>query len=294
MMRVHVLRLVARISVVLVAVGLAVPLSAQKSGQSAGEFYLSYLAAAEKMKSLKELVPFMPKDQAAMFAKIPKDLEKDFLEQARKETIAGAKVLKETPDKEGYLLEVEGTRKATKEKVKGWARIIREDGALKLAKDDWSGNPPPAPPKIPASVTESGKAVGEFTANGQMAKLSYAYAYATPDSFDKTKTAYHVILSDVAWNPKDYNQNDRVKAGTLHYIELSIGSDKRIDGTMMYHRALKQGLMSSAGGQHKLDTEKIGPDFVAGRAYLEGPENALGENIYYAAAFRAPVDKTRK
>ena len=293
-MRVHVLRVVARIAVVLVAIGLALPLPAQKSGQSASEFYLSYLAAVEKMKSLKELVPFMPKDQAVLFAKIPKELEKDFLEQARKETITGAKVLKETPDKDGYLLEVEGTRKENKQKVTGWARIIREEGAFKLAKDDWSGNPPPAPPKIPASVTESGKAVGELTVNGQTAKLLYAYAYATPDSFDKTKTAYHVILSDVAWNPKDYNQNDHVKAGTLHYIELSIGSDKRIDGTMMYHRALKQGVMSSAGGQHKFDAEKIGPDFVAGRAYLEGPEDALGEKIYYAAAFRAPVDKTGK
>jgi hypothetical protein len=287
-------RLSARISVGIFAIGLVAPLPAQKSGQTASEFYLSYLAAAEKMKSLKELVPFMPKDQAAMFAKIPKELEKDFLEQARKETITGAKVLKETPDKDGYLLEVEGTRKENKQKVKGWARIIREDGALKLAKDDWSGVPPPAPPKIPASVTESGKAAGEFTANGQTAKLSYAYAYALPDSFDKTKTAYHVILSDVLWNPKDYNERDRVTAGTLHYIELTIGADKRIDGTMMYHRALKQGLMSSAGGQHKFEAEKIGPDFIAGRAYLEGPEDALGEKIYYAAAFRAPVDKTRK
>src|SRR6266542_716926 len=180
MMRIHVLRVVTRISVVLVAVGLPLPLPAQKSGQSASEFYLSYLAAAEKMKSLKELVPFMPKDQAAMFAKIPKELEKDFLEQARKETITGAKVLKETPDKDGYLLEVEGTRKENKQKVKGWARIIREDGAFKLAKDDWSGNPPPAPPKIPASVTESGKAAGEFTSFFQTAKLLYAFPSVPP------------------------------------------------------------------------------------------------------------------
>jgi len=269
-------------------------LLAQKSGQSPCEFYLSYLAAVEKMKSLKELVPFMPKDQAAMFAKIPKELEKEFLDQARKETIIGAKVLKETPDKDGYLLDVEGTRKENKQKVKGWARIIREDGALKLAKDDWSGNPPPSPPKIPASIQESGKATGELTVNGQTAKLLYAYAYATPDSFDKTKTAYHVILSDQPWNPKEYNQNDHVKAGTLHYIDVTIGSDKRIDGTMMYHRAFKQGVMSSAGGQHKLDAEKLGPDVVAGRAYLDGPEDALGDKVYYAATFRAAVDKTRK
>ena len=60
MMSVSILRLVTRIAVVLVVIGLAPPLPAQKSGQSASEFYLSYLAAVEKMKSLKELVPFMP------------------------------------------------------------------------------------------------------------------------------------------------------------------------------------------------------------------------------------------
>jgi hypothetical protein len=61
-----------------------------------------------------------------------------------------------------------------------------------------------------------GKAVGELTVDGQTAKLLYATATAGPDSFDKTKTAYEVTLSDVPWNSKDYNQNDKVKAGTLH------------------------------------------------------------------------------
>jgi hypothetical protein len=256
--------------------------------------YLSYIAAAEKMKSLKDLQPYLPKQEAEMVARMPKDMEKEFLEEARKETVTGVKVLKETPDNDGYLLDVEGTRKVTGKKVKGWAKISREDGVFKVAKEDWSGNPPPALPKVPASVAEPGKAVGELTVNGQSAKLLYAYAYATPDSFEKGKTAYHVILSDVPWNPKDYSQNDRVKAGTLHYIDITIGANKQINGTMLYHRAFKQNSISSAGGQHKLEAEKLGPDVVAGRAYVGAPESALGENFYYAAAFRAAVDKANK
>jgi hypothetical protein len=289
-MKTHLRARISFCAAAVAALSIAVPLLAQRA-QSAGDFYLSYVAAAEKMKSLKDLAPFVPADQAAMMSKMPKEMDKEMLADVRKELVTGVKILKESPAKDGALLEMEGTRKATGKKVTGWAKITKEAGAWKLEKDDWSGVPPPAPPKIPATVAEPGKAVGEFTVQGQSAKLLYAYATAGPDSFDKTKTAYTVILSDLPWNPKDYNQMDRVKAGTLHYVELTIGSDKRIDGTMLHHRGFKTETMSSAGGNHTFEPEKIGPDVIAGRAYLEGPQNPMGETFYYAATFRAPISK---
>jgi hypothetical protein len=293
-MRIHSSRRSLRIGIaILLGLGvvLALPLLAQKAAQTPGEFYLSYVAAAEKMKAFKDIAPYLPADQAAMMNKMPKEMEKEMLEEAKKELVTGVKVTKEWPYQDGFLISLEGTKKATGKKSTGWAKIVKEGGAWKLAKDDWSGAPPPAAPKIPASVSEMGKAVGELTVDGQTAKLLYATAIARPDSFDKTKTAYEVTLSDAPWNAKEYNQNDKVKAGTLHYLELTIGSDKRIDGTMMHHRAFKQGVMSSAGGEHNFDAEKIGPDVVAGRAYLSGPQKPMEETFYYAVTFRAPVQK---
>lgn len=281
-------------SVLALAIGIwiAQPLLAQKTAQTPGEFYLSYVAAAEKMKSVKDVTPFMPADQAAMMNKMPKEFDKEMLDEVKKDLVTSVKVLKESPVADGYMLELEGTRKAApSKKVTGWALIVNEGGQWKLAKDDWSGVPPPAPPKIPASVAEAGKAVGEFTVNGQTAKLLYARAVAQPDSFDKTKTGYSVTLSDVPWNPKEYNQNDKVKAGTLHYLELSIGGKNQIYGTMLYHRAFGNGMMSSAGAGHTFLMEKLGPDVVAGRVFLEGPQSAAGETFYYAATFRANVEK---
>ena len=35
---------------------------------------------------------------------------------------------------------------------------------------------------------------------------------------------WNLFHFDVPWNPKDYNQRDHVQAGTLHYIELTIGA----------------------------------------------------------------------
>jgi hypothetical protein len=295
-MRTRLLSPATWVSLAVFAVGLSIGpaprVFAQKGAQSPGDFYLSYVAAAEKMKSLKDLLPFVPADQAAMMSRMPKEFDKEMLEQVKKELVTNVKILKESPEKDGYLLEMEGTKKGTPGKVRGWAKIVKEGGAWKLAKDDWSGAAPPAPPKIPATVPDSGKAVGEFTVNGQTAKLLYAFATAEPDSFDKTKTAYRVILSDAPWNPKDYSQNDKVKAGTLHYVELSIGGKNQIYGTMLYHRAFKNNSMSSAGAGHTFEAEKLGPDVVAGRAYLEGPQSAAGEIFYYAATFRAPVAKS--
>jgi hypothetical protein len=270
----------------------AASLTAQKPSQKPGDFYLAYVAAAEKMKSIKDVLPFMPSDQAAMMSKLPKEMEKEMLAAAKDELVTQVKVGKETPYKDGVLLEVEGVRRG--KKVKGWAQLVVEGGAWKLAKDDFSGTAPPAAPKIPATMKDPGRADGEFTANGQTAKLLYARAVAEPDSFDKTKTAYRVTLSDQPWNPKDYNQMDKVKAGSLHYVELSIGGKNQIYGAMMHHRGFKNEVMSSAGSGHTFEAETLGPDVVAGRAYLEGPQDAMGEKFYYAATFRAVVEKPGK
>jgi hypothetical protein len=287
--------LAVRILLAVLLVGLGIwfsrPLLAQKAVQSPGDFYLAYVAAAEKMKSFKDIAPYLPADQVAMMSEMPKDFEKEMLQKKQKELVTGVKVLKESPYQNGYVLELEGTRRPTSQKVKGWAQITKEGGAWKLVRDDWSGVPPPAVPKIPASVSGPGAAVGELTVNGQTAKLLYATATAEPDHFDKTKTAYRVTLSDVPWNSKDEHQNDKVEAGTLHYVELSIADEKRIDGLSLHHRAFSNGAVSTTGPQHKFEAEKVGPNVVAGRAYLEGPQSFAGDTFYYAATFRAPVEK---
>lgn len=270
----------------------ASPLAAQDQKQSAGDTYLDYLEAVATMKSVKELKPFLPKALGNMFATMPKELQAEMIKQSRSDQVFRVRIVKETRLGDAYILEVEGTR--NRKPLKGWAKMIVEDGEFKVLKDDWSGTPPPAAPKIPASVSDAGKAVGEFTVNGKTAPLKYAFARAVPYSFDRTKVAYEVILSDAPWNPKEYNQMDRVKAGTLHFVTVTIGPDKAVAGTMLNHRELEKGMLSSAGGQHKFEAEKLGPDTVSGRAYMESPEEGLGQTYYYAATFKAAVEKPKR
>jgi hypothetical protein len=279
--------------VLLFAVAFSATAAAPK--QTAGEFYVGYATALANMKKLEDITPYMPKSQAAMMAQAPKEMTAEILKSVRSEAVVGIKVLKETPVADGTIVEMEGTKQATKRKVKGWAKVIREDGALKLEKDDWSGNPPPAAPKIPASVSEKGKAAGEFTVNEKTAPLKFAYARAVPYTFDPSKTAYEVTLSDVPWKPMgDVNEVDHIKAGSLHLVTITIGPDKQVSGTMLKHREFKQQVMSSAGSDHKFEAETLGPDLIAGKAYMEAPQSPTGERFYYAATFRAALEKPAK
>ena len=277
--------------VIFVATLLAGPLAAQEQKRSAGDTYLDYLEAVATMKSVKELKPFLPRELGNMFAIMPKELQAEMIKHSRSEQVFRVKIVKESRLGDATILEVEGTR--NRKPLKGWVKMIVEDGQFKVLKDDWSGTPPPAPPKIPASVSDAGKAVGEFTVKGKTVPLKYAFARAVPYSFDTTKVAYEVILSDAPWNPKEYNQMDRVKAGTLHFVTVTIGPDKAVTGTMLNHRELEKGMLSSAGGQHTFEAEKLGPDVVSGRAYMETPGEGLGQTYYYAATFNAAVEKPK-
>src|SRR5262245_26821789 len=70
-----------------------------------------------------------------------------------------------------------------------------------------------------------GAATGQFTVNGKSVTFTSAVAKATADSFDSSKTGYTLVLSDVSGLPDKYGSLDQVTAGTLHYIELTLGHD---------------------------------------------------------------------
>jgi hypothetical protein len=149
--------------------------------------------------------------------------------------------------------------------------------------------------KIPASVAQAGTAAGEFTVNGQTFPLKFAWAEVQPDSFTPGQTGFRLILSDVPWDPNDFGYSNKVDAGTLHAVVLSIGSLKQVDGSMLHHKAFKDGMspMSSAGGPLHLEVQSFGPDVLAGRVTLEAPQDSPGGTFYYAAAFKAALPRKK-
>src|SRR5262245_32599950 len=136
-----------------------------------------------------------------------------------------------------------------------------------------------------------GTATGQFTVNGKSVAFTSAVIRATPDSFDSSKTGYTLILSDVKGFPDKYGSLDKVTAGTLHYIQLSLGHDKSVYGAMLHHNAFKNQTVSNAGSV-KLEAEKYGPDVVAGKVSM-APKTFEGATYAFTATFRAPVEKEK-
>ena len=135
-----------------------------------------------------------------------------------------------------------------------------------------------------------GTAAGRFTVNGKSVTFTSAVAKATADFFDSSKTGYTLVLSDVKGLPDLYRSLDKVTAGTLHYIVLSLGHDKSVYGAMLHHRGFKNEVVSAAGNI-KLESETFGPDVLAGKVYTAEPRTFDGATFEFSATFKAPVEK---
>ena len=142
-----------------------------------------------------------------------------------------------------------------------------------------------------AAAATGGTATGQFTANGKTATLTSAAAKTTPDSFDSTKTGYTLILSDVKGLPDKYGSLDKVTAGTLHYVQLTLGHDKSVYGAILRHAGFKDQVMTSAGNI-KVEMQTFGPDVLAGKAYM-APRTADGQTYTFTATFKAPIEKEK-
>jgi len=141
------------------------------------------------------------------------------------------------------------------------------------------------------AAAAGGTATGQFTVNGKSATLTSAAAKTTPDSFDSSKTGYTLILSDVKGLPDKYGSVDKVAAGTLHYIQLTVGHDRSVYGAILRHSGFKDQVMTSAGNI-KLDVQTFGPDVLAGKAYM-APRTADGQTYQFTATFKAPIEKEK-
>ena len=136
-----------------------------------------------------------------------------------------------------------------------------------------------------------GTSSGQFVVNGKSVTLVYAAVKATKDSFDSSKTGYTLILSDLKGFPDKYGSLDKVTAGTLHYVELTLGHDKSVYGAILHHNGFKNNTVTSAGST-KFEATKFGPDALAGKVSMP-PKTFEGATYHFTATFTAPVEKEK-
>jgi rRNA maturation endonuclease Nob1 len=113
--------------------------TASAKAQTGTQFYMAYLEAFAKAKSLDEVSPWLAKERRDQIAKTPKD-EQAMMFGMIKEMSAdntSIKVVKEAPTATGADLDVEAVSKADKSKVTGKISLVKEDGQWKVSKESW-------------------------------------------------------------------------------------------------------------------------------------------------------------
>ena len=142
-----------------------------------------------------------------------------------------------------------------------------------------------------------GTASGQFTVNDQTAKLAYAYAVGRRE-FPGDPEKLFLVLSD-APIPEEvllagFGMQSLAGEGKVHAVEVEIGSNREPKGGQLYHDAFAKGgggASLSVSGMHHFLAETVDANTVAGKLLMKEGDDFMGTEYYYAATFRAPVDR---
>jgi hypothetical protein len=120
----------------------AATVHAQGSAESPAQFYLTYRATFDKAKTLDEVLPLMAKGVQSQFQNVaPADRPAALQLIKAMSAISNVRVVSETRSDQSATLVVEGIDSAN---VKNTGRVdlVRENGAWRLAGENWTAAPP--------------------------------------------------------------------------------------------------------------------------------------------------------
>jgi hypothetical protein len=132
-------RLVSAFCVTALLLAVAAPLRAQAGkAATATEFYMQFRKAFDAAKKVEDLAPYMSASSLAQIKATPEaDRAKMFELMKMMGALTNVKVTKETPTPAGATLTVEALD-SDKAKTKGTITVIKEGGAWRIDKEEWS------------------------------------------------------------------------------------------------------------------------------------------------------------
>jgi hypothetical protein len=130
----------------------------------------------------------------------------------------------------------------------------------------------------------AGTAKGTLTVNGKTTKLSHVYATTKPNPFDKTRTDVVVVLTDTELPAEaihdTFEMMEAVDKLKFSGISVEITDEKDVVSGMIYSPNFKKDMSQvSVTGVQKLDLKDFSTSHVAGRVFMDGP-NDFFENVY--------------
>lgn len=135
---------------------------------------------------------------------------------------------------------------------------------------------------------------GTLTVDGKPVQITNAYAYVDK-TFNEGKDAVVIVLSD-APVPGDavqdnYARKKLVESGTLHYVELMVGSDKKAIHYEVQHNRF--GVMMQPGGDdsdHVFEATTLDGTTITGRTRTTSSQKSFDDVPYsYDITFSARI-----
>lgn len=147
---------------------------------------------------------------------------------------------------------------------------------------------------LAAPLTAADAAKGKLVVDGKPVEITHAYAYLDK-TFNEGKDAMMVVLSDAPITSEtvqdDYARKKLAEAGTLHYVELMVNSDKQEIHFEVQHNRF--GMMMQPGGDdsdHILEVKTFDGKTIAGHARTVAPQKSYDNVAYsYDITFSAQI-----
>jgi len=155
----------------------SVPLGACAGGKASGT-YKQYREALGKATKVEEVLPFLAKESRARVEKAPEDQRSRVLAilKLSSEEILDLTVVKEAKTETGVRLEVRGIT-GSGEDATGTVDMVREEGAFRVGKEDWT----PAP-RTAASAKDCDKYAADLKSSSAVTRARAAGAIADPNA----------------------------------------------------------------------------------------------------------------
>jgi len=150
---------------------------------------------------------------------------------------------------------------------------------------------------LPALIAAD-SAQGTFTVDGKTIKLRYAYAVSGPDTFDETKKAYLLILSDKPIAAADIKAADSFvglggkSARSLMQTGMAIEHHPGLNGAEIQESA-NWGLTVPTLGPDRLKGTFASSSSMMGKGQGDGgkQEIGMGHSAQFKISFDAPVER---
>jgi len=142
-----------------------------------------------------------------------------------------------------------------------------------------------------------GTARGTLTVNGKTVQLKYSYAALKQDPLEKKKQATSVLITDQAI-PADaagdeFKLMDVRDQQKINGVMILVTEDGQIVSGALYSPLMKKMDYVSGVGMQKLDLKTHDANRIAGKVWLEKPDDFF-DNVYqYNVTFDAPISAAK-